>query len=120
MHSRMVSIVRNLCKRLGLVSVILLALAVVLPTTQPQACEPAREGSSLSAVIDGSDGCPVEDCRDCGTACSHGCCHATSVGLPGTTSAPRVVVTVIALNGWPQMTGEPGSAGPGVERPPRA
>lgn len=120
MHSRMISIVRNLCKRLGLVSVILLTLAVVMPTTQAQACEPIREGSSLSAVITGSYGCTIEDCRDCGIACSHGCCHATSVGLPAMTPAPRVVVTAIALKGWLQMAGEPGSAGPGVERPPRA
>jgi len=90
-----------------------------VPVTPAQACEPDRDASSFTALVNAPDTCPIDDCQDCGVACADGCCHAPAVGvmsgaMAGMT-APRFEPPVV----WTDVLGMPFGARSGLERPPR-
>lgn len=77
----MIRAARHLLRRLGLVSVLLMMLATVLPSSEAQACAPAPDQTSAVVILD-ADGCDAGLCGDCGAACTHGCCHAPHAAIP--------------------------------------
>lgn len=113
---------RHALKRLGFVSMLLLALVVAMPATQAQAqaCEPGRERSSVVALVDAADGCAINGCQDCGLACADGCCHAPTVGVLSGAVVGMATFRFESPAGWADVLGAPSGERSGLKRPPRA
>lgn len=115
----MIRAARHLLRRLGLVSVLLMTLAVVLPSAEAQACAPSPDQIVAAVVVIDVDGCDAGLCGDCGAACTHGCCHAPHVAVPAA-SAPTPRQDRIAI---PHDVGEApllvARTPDGPHRPPR-
>ena len=115
----MIRAARHLLRRLGLFSVLLMTLAVVLPSAEAQACAPSPDQIVAAVVVVDADGCDAGLCGDCGAACTHGCCHAPHVAVPAA-SAPTPRQDRIAI---PHDVGEApllvARTPDGPDRPPR-
>lgn len=116
----MAQVVRNTLKRLGFVSMLLLALIVAIPVAQAQACEPDRDASSLATLVNAPDACPIDDCQDCGVACEDGCCHAPAVGVMSGAMAGMTPSRFESPAAWTDVLGAPLGERSGLKRPPRA
>jgi len=115
----MIRAARHLLRRLGFISVMLMAMAMVMPSSEAQACAPsAGEPAAVSIVLD-ADGCDISECGDCGAACTHGCCHAPHVAVP----AAAVLALTRDRAGTPHLVGDSAfvvaRTPDGPERPPR-
>ncbi|MGQ2990844.1 MAG: hypothetical protein ACT6RD_03670 [Brevundimonas sp.] len=114
----MIKATRHWLRRLGLVSVLLMMLAVVLPSAEAQACAPSPDLTAAAVVVD-ADGCDAGLCGDCGAACTHGCCHAPHVAVPAA-SAPTPRQDRIAIpRGVGQAAHLVARTPDGPDRPPR-
>lgn len=97
----------------------LMTLAMVMPSSEAQACAPSAGELVAASVVLDADGCDVSECGDCGAACTHGCCHAPHVAVPA--------ATVVALArdpvGTPHLIADSAFVvarmPDGPERPPR-
>lgn len=115
----MIKATRHWLRRLGLVSVLLMMLAVVLPSAEAQACAPAPDQAAVAVVVVDADGCDAGLCGDCGAACTHGCCHAPHVAVPAA-SAPTPRQDRIAIpHGVGQAAHLVARTPDGPDRPPR-
>jgi hypothetical protein len=114
----MLKTARNMLRRFGFVCTLLLTLASVMPAAAAQVCAPGS-APAVSASIP-ADGCTLEDCRDCGLACSHSCCHAPQVGVAAEIAVPPPARRLTAPTTWTDVLGAPLGAPAGPERPPRA
>ena len=115
----MIRAARHLLRRLGLVSVLLMTLAVVLPSAEAQACAPSPDQAVAAVVVLDADGCDAGLCGDCGAACTHGCCHAPHVAVPAAPvvalARDRVATPHLIADSAFVVAGTPD----GPERPPR-
>lgn len=111
--------VRNTLRRLGFISMLLLALVVAVPSAQAQGCDPYREALSQVALVSAVDSCPIDDCRDCGVVCADGCCHAPAVGVMNHAAAAMAPPVFEQPVGWADILGAPLGERSGLKRPPR-
>jgi hypothetical protein len=114
----MLTAARHFLRRFGALGVLLMVLTSVMPSTEAQACAPGQSAPETAIQTTPVQG---DSCQDCGTACLHGCCHASHVGLPGREAHPVATpVRFRAPSAWTHVVGEPFGAPDGPERPPRA
>lgn len=116
----MSQVVRNTLRRLGFVSMLLLALVLAMPGAQAQACAPDRDAASVATLVNASDACPIDGCQDCGIACADGCCHAPAVGVMGGATAVMTPPCFGSPVAWTDVLGAPLGERSGLKRPPRA
>lgn len=119
--SPMLRMAREILKRLGGLSALLIALVVIMPAMEAQACTPTASAAAGQTAITAStqtDPC-ADGCQDCGLACSHGCCHAPNLGAVGDATPPPSVVS-LSRDLWANNTSVPLYLPSGPERPPRA
>jgi len=111
-------------RRFGFVSALLLALTTVTLSVEVQACAPDRDAAASAAFTVAADAvqadpCASDECRDCGLSCTHGCCHASHVGVVEITASPVAPASFRSPASWPDVLGAPLGAPSGLERPPR-
>jgi len=118
---RMLRTARDMLRRFGFVSAMLLALTTVTLGTEVQACAPDRSAAVAAdiATTFQADPCASRECQDCGLACAHGCCHAQHVGVVEMAAAPLAPLGFRSPAVWPDVVGAPLGASSGHERPPR-
>ena len=109
-----------LIRRLGLVCLMLLTIAVGLPTAEAQACGSASTPEAAASAALQTAPAPDDGCGDCALACTHGCCHASHVGIVGSDPVSLLTVRTRAPASWTHVAGEPPAVIGGPERPPRA
>ena len=119
----MLKAARNLLRRFGFISALLLLLASVVPAAAAEGCAlGAAEMAAVSTVasVQTSDACVADGCQDCGLACTHGCCHAPHVGVMAAAEVAPVAASFKSPAAWADILGAPLRAPSGPERPPRA
>ena len=90
----MVKPLREMVRRFGFVSTLLLTLVFAMPAFETHAC--ATESPASAQVAEVASGDDVQ-CPDCGPACANGCCHAPHSAVSNDGATPRFV----ALFGQP-------------------
>ncbi|NBB15194.1 hypothetical protein GVN21_07475 [Caulobacter sp. SLTY] len=103
--------------RLGLVGVLLVALASMALPAVAQACAPEPAAVSVDQP---ADPCEQDGCIDCGPACGHGCCHAAHVGLVAVAAMPGEPLAIRRAATAPREIGAPMDGSSILDRPPRA
>lgn len=96
-----------------------MTLAMVMPSSEAQACAPGMDDAAAASALLDADGCDVNECGDCGAACTHGCCHAPHVAVPAAPvvalARDRVATPHLIADSAFVVAGTPD----GPERPPR-
>jgi hypothetical protein len=113
----MIKALREMVRRLGFVSALLLTVAFAMPAFESHAC--AAEGSGGVQVVEtvgGADG----QCPDCGPACANGCCHAPHSAMSSDLATPRFIAVFGQPQAWSDSVACPLGRPDGPERPPRA
>lgn len=105
--------------RFGFVCALLMALAMSVLPIESQAFSPADAAATAEAALS-AEPCDLDDCDDCGMACTHGCCHAAHVGIPASPPLAMVPAETAVVNDMPPSARPPLPSPSGLERPPRA
>ncbi|MGA0544163.1 hypothetical protein ACO2Q1_02695 [Brevundimonas sp. VNH65] len=107
---------RDILRRMGFVSALLLTLVFSLPAFESHACTDETPQSVAVVLADDGTG---DACSDCGPACANGCCHAphaaTPAALTGEASRPAFALPRPAKH----TPGAPLDRPDGPDRPPR-
>lgn len=119
----MLKTARDMVRRVGFVGALLLALTTATLAVEAQACvgggEAVASASIAADIVQTADPCASRECRDCGLACAHGCCHAQHVGVVDMAAAPLKPHGFRSPASWPEVLGAPHGAPTDLERPPR-
>lgn len=118
----MIRAARDLIRRLGFVSVLLLALVFAAPAFESHACADAERPSGVMAGVAAVDAGPGDDasCADCGPACANGCCHAPHSAVATENPGPRPLPRFAQPLAWTDCAGVLMTRPSGPDRPPRA
>ena len=110
----------SLIRRLGLLCLMLLTIAAALPASEALACGPTTEPDTAASTVLQTDPATVGDgCGDCALSCTHGCCHASHVGILGGAVPPLPMADKPAPKAWTHDTGQHPAFVGGPKRPPR-
>ena len=109
-----------LIRRLGLLCLMLLTIAAVLPASEALACAPTSPPDAAASTALQTAPATEDGCGDCALSCAHGCCHAPHVGILGGATAPVPVADTPMLQAWTHDTGQRPAAVGGPDRPPQA
>ena len=112
----MLKSLREMVRRLGFVSTLLLTLAFAMPAFESHACE--TEASTSVEIVDAGAGEDAQ-CPDCGPACADGCCHAPHSAVSNDMATPRFVAVFGQPQAWSDSVASSLGRPDGPERPPR-
>jgi len=116
----MFGLARHMIRRIGFVCLMLLTIAMTVPTAEAQVCAPAEATPAAGSVAMDIAPADSDGCGDCALSCAHGCCHASHVAIVGgdAVSLPKARPGTPAQ--WRHMSDQPPAMVGGPERPPRA
>lgn len=112
----MLSPLRQMVRRFGFVSMLLLTLVFAMPAFESHAC--ATEGQASVQVAETAGGGDIQ-CPDCGPACANGCCHAPHSAVSNDLATPRFIAVFGQPRAWSDNIAPPLGRPDGPERPPR-
>lgn len=107
---------REIVRRTGFVSALLLTLVFAMPAFESHACSDEQPQSVAVAVADGA---PDDACSDCGPACANGCCHAPHAATPAAMTGEAATPAFAQPRPATQTPGVRLDRPDGPERPPR-
>lgn len=108
---------RDMVRRFGFVSTVLLTLLFAVPAFESHACAAeAPTSAQVVVAMSGDDG----QCPDCGPACANGCCHAPHSAVSNDVATPRFITVFGQPEAWSDSVASPLGRPAGPERPPRA
>ena len=113
----MIKALREMVRRLGFVSALLLTVAFAMPAFESHAC--AAEASGGAQVVE-TVGAAERQCPDCGPACANGCCHAPHSAMSSDLTTPRFIAVFGQPQAWSDSVAYPLGRPDGPERPPRS
>ena len=116
----MLKSVRHRLRRLGFVSALLLALAMVMPGPQAEARALETEGFCAVSAVTLVDDCSDTECKDCVVGCIHNCCHGPHPALAASLEARFVKADRHAPSDVDAACGGPLSLPDGPDHPPRS
>lgn len=113
----MTKALREMVRRIGFVSALLLTVAFAMPAFESHACAAeASGGVQVVETVGGADG----QCPDCGPACANGCCHAPHSAMSSDLATPRFIAVFGQPQAWSDSVAYPLGRPDGPKRPPRA
>jgi hypothetical protein len=107
---------REMVRRFGFVSTLLLTLVFAMPAFETHACE--TEAPTRVEIVDARAGEDTQ-CPDCGPACANGCCHAPHSAVSNDMATPRFIAVFGQPRAWSDSVASPLGRPDGPERPPR-
>lgn len=106
---------REMVRRFGFVSTLLLTLVFAMPAFESHACSAAPTSVEIVEAVSGED----IQCPDCGPACANGCCHAPHSAVPNDMAKPRFIAVFGQPRAWSDIVASPLGRPDGLERPPK-
>lgn len=112
----MLKSLREMVRRLGFVSILLLALTFAMPAFESHAC--AAEAPDSPQFVETVGGADIR-CPDCGPACANGCCHAPHSSLSNDMTAAPFIAVFGQPQAWSDSIVSPLGRPDDPDRPPR-